>query len=270
MTGETGGRNDRSTRLRSPQRPVALHPARAIQSSHRSGVPVRGRGRTECRGDARLRGVHGTSLPARPKHVCVCSRSPVLDAAGHAVGAESTGRVPGVFGLAGSPRPTGRRGTRTAAGPPRGSGRAAPRARSWFPVSPVSPPGGGTTVIPEPARRSHSSAADAAIERHGQQAVGVHQHDELGRLGVRVRPRPTGPSGSGRRSAARRIHRRRLRGRWSSAGSMLSWQLPNRSTHQTSPTIVPSSSFGSDTSPGTIPIGSISSPSAPSGTPDAR
>ena len=47
----------------------------------------------------RLRGVHGTSLPARPKHVHSCCRSPVFTAEERAAGSNAprvrTGCAPG-------------------------------------------------------------------------------------------------------------------------------------------------------------------------------
>ena len=87
-----GERRTRPERGLDPQ--CARRLARALQESHRSGVSVSGCGRRERQRDVlRLRGVHGISLPARPKHVRTCGRDPV--AGGPAVGATSAGRGPG-------------------------------------------------------------------------------------------------------------------------------------------------------------------------------
>ena len=153
-----------------------------------------------------------------------------------------------------------RRGTRTAAPPHRGSARAARRARSWFRASCAT----SGRDDRDPRARPQPEVGGRGrlpIEGERQQAVGV---DEQHELATASRPRRSGPSGPGARcrpSAPRSLSPGPAPSRASSSGSMLSWQLPNRSTHQTSPDERAVLLRGAATrDPGVSETGSISSP----------
>src|SRR5207245_10158966 len=119
---------------------------------------------------------------------------------------------------------------------------------------------GGTSVTADAGSSAHSAAAEPrsrASDAKPYESTSSTSSDGLASAYVcnhrterACSPKRTSIAASGSAPCAR-----------SSSGSTLSWQLPNRSIHHTSPwTAPPSSCRGSDTSPGTSPAASTSSP----------